>query len=376
MGNCRRWRLLVLVVALGQACGGSSPESNAPASAASKPPQAADAARTIAVPVADAPDDPCGWIPVADVEAVVGTLVEPPSKADGCRYVMTIPQDIAAKRQEHAQRIAAFQATFKTEVPTYHGSMANFQSNPRSFAVSVSVDVRGSAAGEIGAAAGRALMATEMGKRPEKAAPPEGWDAVIGMPYGFMGRVGHVTVAVQGQAPDVPRELMQRFAAAVRDRIPDLPFKADNPYQVMQLGGHDKNACDLLPRAEAEAVLGPLVVEPYRASREHPPLALAEGHGCAYFTQGHRVFVVVPTWTDGEQTFKLEAGLGGLLKQVLPQELVVFKGPWDQAQTSAGTGALLFLKGDRLLEVHYLTSAADRGGAVKLAAAAMRRLAT
>jgi hypothetical protein len=62
------------------------------------------------------------------------------------------------------------------------------------------------------------------------------------------------------------------------------------------------------------------------------------------------------------------------MKQVLPQELVVFKGPWDQAQTSAGTGALLFLKGDRMLEVHYMTSAADRGGAVKLAAAAMRRL--
>jgi hypothetical protein len=39
------------------------------------------------------------------------------------------------------------------------------------------------------------------------------------------------------------------------------------------------------------------------------------------------------------------------------------------------SGALLFLKGDRLLEVHYGTSRATRGDAVKLAAIAMRRLA-
>lgn len=376
VGNCSRWGLLVLVVALGQACGGASPESSASDSAASVRPRAADAARTITVPTADAPDDPCGWIPVADVEAAVGKLVEPPSKSDGCLYVLTMPEDIAAKRQEHAQRIAAFQARFKTEVPTYHGPMANFQSNPRSFAVTVSVNVSGDMAAEIGMAAGWAMMAQQMGERPGKAAPPEGWDSVMGIPYGFGGRVGHITISVQARAPDVPRELMQAIASAVRDRIPDLPFRSDNPYQVMQLGAGAKNPCELLPRAEAEAVLGPLVVEPYRASSQHPPLALAQGHGCAYFTKGHRVFVLVPTWTDGEQSFKVEAGLGGLMKQVLPQELVVFKGPWDQAQTSAGTGALLFLKGDRMLEVHYLTSAADRGGAVKLAAAAMRRLAS
>jgi hypothetical protein len=61
---------------------------------------------------------------------------------------------------------------------------------------------------------------------------------------------------------------------------------------------------------------------------------------------------------------------------VAPQENVVFKGPWDKAQVSSGTGALLFLKGDQLLEVHYLTSSTDRRGAVKLAAQAMPRLSS
>jgi hypothetical protein len=197
------------------------------------------------------------------------------------------------------------------------------------------------------------------------------------MPYAFNGRVGHVNVSVQGHAPDVPNEVMQKLAAAVRDRVPDLPFRATNPYQIIQLGGGDTNPCSLLTRAEAEAVLGPLVVEPYRSSSEHPSLALDEGHACAYFTQGHRVFALSPTWSGGEDSFKMEKGIGGLLGQVMPQqELVIFKGAWDDAQISRGTGALLLLKGDRLLEAHYLTSGATRGGAVKLAATAMRRLAS
>jgi hypothetical protein len=229
-------------------------------------------------------------------------------------------------------------------------------------------------AGELGFNTGLAMLAQESGGALSRKAPPEGWDAVTPMPYAFMGRVGHVSVSVQAGAPDVPLEVMQRLAAAVRDRIPDLPFATDNSYQIIQLGASDKSPCDLLPRAEAEAVLGPLVVEPYRSSSQHPPLALAQGHGCAYYTKGHRVFVLIPTWSDGEQTFKMEAGLGSLLGQVVPQESVIFKGPWDRAQPSRGTGALLFLKGDQLLEAHYLTSSTDRGGAVKLAASAMRRM--
>ena len=377
MRNCRALEVVsaIAVAITVQACGGGTPEAGSSDAGAAPPAQAERAAPKVTVRTADVPADPCGWISAAEVEAAVGPLAEPPARGDGCRYVMTVPPEIAEERRKHVERIAAFQAKFKTEVPTFHGKMANFQSNPKSYAVSVSVDVAGEMAGEIGLNAGMAHLAREMGGRPQKAAPPEGWDSVGGLPYGFSGRVGHVRVSVQADAPDVPREVMQRLAAAVRDRIPDLPFKTDNPYQVIQFGASDKNPCDLLPRAEAEAVLGPLVVEPYRASSQHPPLALAEGHGCSYYAKGHRVFSIVPTWNGGDETFNIEAGVGGLLGQVLPQELVVFKGPWDKAQPSRGSGALLFLKGERLLEVHYMGSSTDRGGAVKLAAAAMRRLA-
>ena len=39
------------------------------------------------------------------------------------------------------------------------------------------------------------------------------------------------------------------------------------------------------------------------------------------------------------------------------------------------SGALIFLKGDRLIEVYYLSSRATRGSAIKLAATEMQRLA-
>lgn len=374
MRSYRTLGVVVFAIAL-HACGGGTPEGGSAAAGGTAAAPVEGAAPKVTVRTGKVPADPCGWISVAEVEAAVGPLAEPPSKADGCRYVMTLPPEIAEERRKHVERIAAFQAKFKTEVPTFHGPMANFQSNPKSYAVSVSVDLGGEMAGEIGLNAGMAHLAREMGGRPQKAAPPEGWDSVGGLPYGFSGRVGHVRVSVQAEAPDVPREVMQRLAGAVRDRIPDLPFETDNPYQIIQFGASDKNPCDLLPRAEAEAVLGPLVVEPYRASSQHPALALAEGHGCSYFTKGHRVFSLIPTWSDGDETFNIEAGVGGLMSQVLPQEMVVFKGPWDKAQPSRGSGALLFLKGERLLEVHYMGSSTDRAGAVKLAAAAMRRLA-
>jgi hypothetical protein len=59
---------------------------------------------------------------------------------------------------------------------------------------------------------------------------------------------------------------------------------------------------------------------------------------------------------------------------IAPQDKTVMKGPWDQSSISRITGALLFLKGDQLLEVHYRTSRATREEAVKLAATAMPRL--
>jgi len=337
------------------------------------------------VRTASEPTDPCEWIPVSEVEAVIGKLAEPPRRADGCRYTMVMPEAASAQRQKaiaQQERLnEQLKAQFKDwEPPEFGGSMANYQRDPKTYALTLSVDVRGDTAGEIGAAAAGKVLESWLPPQPggdqdsaAEPAGPAGWDAVLPAPYGFAGRIGHLQISVLGEAPDVPRELSEALAARVRDRIPDLPFPATNPYQILDRG--EKPPCSLLTRDEAEAVLGPLVVEPYRSSSEWPPLVHGDGHACAYFTTGHRVFVLSPTWSAGEQSFKLEKGVGRLFDVAAPQahENVVFKGPWDSAQVGI-EGQLLFLKGDRLLAVHYLTSSTDRRGAVKLAAQAIQRM--
>jgi hypothetical protein len=334
------------------------------------------------VRTATLPSDPCDWIPVSEVEAVVGKLAGPPQRKDGCRYTLVMPEAVRARRQKFLDDKAKLRAqmeamTWMDKDETwvdFDGPMANYNRDPTTYAVTLTVNVEGGMAGELGTAAARKVMQAEMGGAPNAAsAPPEseGWDSLRRIPNGVAGRIGHVSISVSGQAPDVPREITRALAARVRDRIPDLPFPVANPYQILATKGEDP--CSLLTRDEAEEVLGPLVVEPYRASSYYPSLVHGEGHGCAWYTAGHRVFSLVPVWSDGGTDFKLNKGMGELMAPVMPQELTVIKGPWEQAQVGIA-GSLLFLKGDRLLEVHYLTSSTDMRGAVKLAAKAMQRM--
>ena len=322
---------------------------------------------------ASMPAEPCDWIPAAEVEALIGKLAEAPTKKDdGCRYILVMPEAVAAKRQQaNAMREKMrekFRQAFGTDAaePERPNPILDTESDPRTYAVIVKVDVSGKGAGEAKKGEGNPAAAD--------------WDEARRGAYRFTGRTGHVWITVAGQAPDVPREAIPVLAARVRDRIPDLPFAVTNPYQVVESG--DSDPCSLLTRAEAEAVLGPLAIDPYRASSEWPPLAHGQGHACAYYTPGHRVFVLSPTWIGGAQTFNLEKGIGGFIEKSISaaggtastQEFMVIKGPWDQTHVGM-TGQLLFLKGDRLLQVHYLTSRAALGDAVKLAAVAMRRMA-
>ncbi len=373
---------LSLVVA---ACGGGDAAKDPGATGEAAGAKPADTRRpteewTPSIRTAAEPNDPCAWIPAADVEAVMGKLAEPPRKDDGCLYTFVLPEAVAAKRQQAKDLQQTLAERFGNPDPelTGPGSLFAVQQDPRSYAVSVSVDVRGEVVGEQAMDA----MAKEMmgiGGNEAQSAPATAkaaidWDDVRRIPYGFMGRVGHVQVNVQAKSPDVPREQMRALAERVRDRIPDLPFAVTNPYQIIQLGTVG-DACSLLTKAEVEAVLGPLSVELYRSSSNWPPLAHGKGFACAYFTPGHHVFVVSPTWSGGDENFKMEKGIGGLVGLVMPKEQVtVMKGPWDAAQVGMN-GALMFLKGEKLLEVHYRTSRATRGDAIKLAATAMQRLA-
>ena len=368
------------------ACGGGDAANDSGTTGAAAGSKAAETRSatpdwTPAIRTATEPSDPCAWIPAADVEAVMGKLAEPPRKEDGCLYTFVLPEAVAAKRQQAKDMQQKLAERFGKPDPELSGpgSLFAVQQDPRSYAVSVSVDVNGEVVGEQALDSMAKKMMGIGGNEAPQPAPDAAkaatdWDDVRGLGFGFMGRVGHVRISVQAKAPDVPREQMRALAERVRDRVPDLPFGVTNPYQIIQLGTVG-DPCSLLTKAEVEAVIGPLSAEPYRSSSNWPPLAHGKGFACAYFTPGHHVFVVSPTWSGGGDSFKIEKGIGGLVGIVVPkEEMTVMKGPWDAAQVGM-TGALQFLKGEKLLEVHYRTSRATRGDAIKLAATAMKRFA-
>ena len=347
------------------ACGGGDTVSETKAAQASDSakPGAADAGQSDwkpAIQTALLPENPCDLLPVAEVEAIIGKLAEPPRKDDGCRYILPVPDAVLDKREQARAAREKFGKAFglPSEPQEGRGSIFEVQDDPQSFAVTVRVDINAKPDGQPPA---------------EETVDAGEWDQVRRSRSGLNGRVGHIQIVVNRQSPEVPTEPMYTLAERVRQRIPDLPFAVTNPYQVIQLS--DGDPCSLLTRAEVEAVVGPLAIAPYRSSSESPVLAHGRGHGCAYYSPGHRVFAVVPTWSGGAESFKISKGIGGLIGLVAPQESVVIKGPWDQAQIDGTTGALMFLKGDRLLEVYYATSRATRGEAIRLAAMAMGRLA-
>ncbi len=196
------------------------------------------------------------------------------------------------------------------------------------------------------------------------------WDYVSGLPGGVtMARAGRVVAQVfaYGQG-----DKGMSLATAIMDKIADLPF-AEDPKD-LTAPTSDPDPCSLITRQEAEGVLGPLTMEPYR-SRESSALAHANGSSCSYFTGKHRAFVVTPTYSNGAMQYKMLAGVGNMVSSVLggakaPDTL---DGKWDQISTSA-TNTLVFLKGDKMVDLQFKGSSADYDGAVKLAQKAAGRL--
>jgi hypothetical protein len=324
-------------------------------------------------PVAARPTNDCEWIPVADVEAIVGKLAEPPRKGEGgCIYTLPIPQkvlDNRAKLDEVRAKIA--------KMPGADKSMSKAKRyDTYGFVLDVALRDEG-ATENVGKAVGRMFATTNENDSAASAIPKDsmrttlgGWDAP-GMPYG--GRIGHIRVSITPIASDfdLPRDKLETLAVRVRDRIPDRPFPmVGNPPK----DTHDP--CALITRQEAEKILGALVVPPYR-SADDGPFAYDGGPSCVYYTSGHHVLIVTPHWSDGKVAFGASRGIGSLVASVArdgeAQAADTLEGPWDQAATGPD-GRLAFLKGERSLEVSYRASSTDKAGAVKLVRMAIPRL--
>ena len=357
-------RLLgALTLGVAAACGSDAAEqTSGSASNGSETPASAEATRP-PFELAQAPDSPCEWLSPEEVEGILGSFSAPPVRVrpgqnptpddygTGCLYTLALQPQMGTGT------------------------------------VVLSVSLAGGEAADLVSAATASLFGTDTAGGDGGVAARAGWDHQSRLGTTYLARIGHIGVQVDRGAFDIPDGKARALAAAARDKIADRPFA--NPVDPMldslrKLAGTSArqptpgpDPCALLTRAEAEAVLGPLVVVPYRSAGD-APLWDAAGESCSYFTgKGHHALVIRPTWSQGQMTFRMAAGMGGMTANAtgVDEHLSAdtLEGPWDDVMQDMH-GMLRFLKGDRMLEVSWVASNADRAGVLRLAAAAVGRL--
>jgi hypothetical protein len=296
----------------------------------------------------------CDLIPRAEIERIAGPLDGGPTPEDrGCWYYVVTDTTTAEWKQLRAgAERARASGMDERAIAMYHPTRAGIYAE---------VDVRGEG------------MASD-----ERAADtPAGWDEVGASRSGsvFNGRTGHVRVSVKVRQLHLPPDTVVAIASRVRDRVPEGPIMhpgADRSGRTPP--GQDP--CSVLTRDEAEAVLGTLVADPFRA-HERTPLADPSGKSCAYLTAGHRVLLLTPVWNYGGIELSAARMVGGMVRQVaeLPGiEGDTLEGAWDEAVVDLA-GELLLRKGGRVLGIRYLMSSTDAAGAIRLAEPALRRMA-
>lgn len=333
------------------------------------------AATSAQVAVATTPASACDWIPVAEVEALVGKLAAPPREGEGgCVYTVPIPQHVVDERSKFTKLRAALaklpgaDTTDKGPPPEPYGFVLEVDLKDFGIGESVAKSVRrvlssGDPNDTISIADSSVISPDSLRKM------LNGWDrrALHG------GRIGHIKITITKLSSDLDLadDKLDSITVHVRDRIPDLPFpmKGYSPKE-------SRDPC-ILTRQEAESVLGPLLIPPYRIGGDGP-FAFAEGPSCGYYTKGHHVLILTPKWERGKFEVAANNGIGGLVRAVSGdqegQSADTLEGPWDQAALSLD-GRLLLLKGDRSIEIGYHGSSTDESGALKLARIAVPRLA-
>lgn len=327
------------------------------------------------VQLANRPTNDCDWIPVADVEAIVGKLAEPPREDQGgCVYLLPIPQKVLDERAKYTKLSEALK-----KLPGADQNDKGPPADPYGFLLEV--DLKDFGVGESGARVLRRSLSTgdpndTITVADSTTLSPDslrrilnGWDRHAS--YG--GRIGHIKIRISKLSLDldVPDDQLDSITVRVRDRIPDRPFP--------MVGYSPKESRDpcILTRQEAESVLGPLLIPPYRVGSDGP-FAFPDGPSCGYYTKGHHVLILTPRWERGKFEVAVNNGIGGLVRAVSGDRegasADTLEGPWDQAAMTLD-GRLLLLKGDRSLEVGYHGSATNEAGALKLARIALPRLA-
>lgn len=336
---------LLLITLAAAGCGKKAAPDGAradSANGAATPPPNATIVKAQTVPA-----DPCGWITRADAEKALGeSLLVTPTRVKSVETPQDAPNGSAC-RYDLASTGPLKRSIAISLTPDESGVMRSAVGGMGN----VEKEFRGSEANGDTLVAGR-------------------WDFMTAIPGGLIaatkGRIAVLLVASMGTD-----EKAMALAAAIVDRIPDMPFTSDPADPAAP--PHDPDPCALITRAEAEAVLGPLAVAPYRSGKG-TALVYGSGPSCAYFTGKHRALVVTPKYRLGAEMFRMIGGASRLVDArvggtAAPDTL---EGNWDQLGLGSD-GTLHVLKGDKMLSLQYKGSGAGYQKTIELVRSALRR---
>ncbi|HKV52684.1 MAG TPA: hypothetical protein VJO52_15925 [Gemmatimonadaceae bacterium] len=147
-----------------------------------------------------------------------------------------------------------------------------------------------------------------------------------------------------------------------------------------QQSAHDP--CTLVSADEAAPYVGPLTVQPYRATDDNKPAV--DGETCVYRGTNGRTFVITPDWTGGQmmgRVMQIPNAVGKVLAKGAPGMDTManrisqqgIPGPWDQASFMP-TGVLTAVKGQTSVIVDVSGASGQKSDAVAIATIAMGRV--
>jgi len=177
-----------------------------------------------------------------------------------------------------------------------------------------------------------------------------------------------VLMLAAAAAPDTQRS-SNPFAGMLEAAKRQDEVDAKNPYRDL------KDPCILVSRADAEALLGPLATNPYRAGDDGK--ADPAGPNCFYRGVSGRGVSIHPEYSGGKTAMKMMAFGGPLTGQVLrdqSRKADALQGNWDEQRWNPPS-RLSVIKGDTLIEVDVAGANIGVEGAGKLATVAVNRLA-
>jgi len=205
--------------------------------------------------------------------------------------------------------------------------------------------------------------------KPADGAQTKSWDYFIPIPGG-LAALGRGRISMVWTSSPQLSDKATLLAGVMLDHIADMPFTQDPRDPTSPATGRDP--CALISRSEAERILGPLKLAPFR-SRKASALAHASGASCTYFTSQHRALIVTPKWSRAKGSFPMFAAASTAVAQGIASDGPPPNGPWDQLGVGPD-GALLALKGDAMISMQYVTANIDATAAMQLLNVAYRRL--